>query len=152
MSTPTLLQRVNPVYWFMRLERAIWALFAEVEYRLKIVPRGTPLAPRPFDRRLLRTVLIVLPTLVASLFIQPPLRTRLLLLLFVLVILVVGVIFLIDAREGMTAPPSPGVRGNARPPVRSGPAGTPAGSGVASPKRPVANSTGPARPGSPPRR
>jgi hypothetical protein len=144
MAPPTALQRINPVYWFTRLEQTIWALFAEAEYRLKIVPRGTPLAPRPFDRRLLRTVLIVFPTLVGSLFIQPPLRTRLLLLLFFLVILVVGAIFMADAREGMKAPAGSRPKG----PVR----GTPPGSGVASPKRPLPNSSGPARPGSSTRR
>lgn len=134
MPAPTPLQRVNPFYWLGRLERAIWALFAEIEYRLKIVPRGTPLSPRPFDRQLLRTVLIVLPTLVASLFIEPPLRTRLLLLLFVLVLLVVGAIFLADARAGMAAPPG------------GTPRSTPRRPGVAPTKRAVPNSSGPARP------
>jgi hypothetical protein len=138
MAAPSLLQRVNPFYWLDRLERVIWALFAEAEYRLKIVPRGTPLAPRPFDRRLLRTVLLVFPTLVASLFIEPPLRTRLLLLLFFLVILVVGAIFMADAREGMKTPPRNAPSGRPR--------STSASGGVAPTKRPVPNSTGPARP------
>jgi hypothetical protein len=107
---------LNPVVWFVRLEQAIWALFTEVEYRLKIVPRGTPLKPSRLGRRLLRTQLAVLPLLLGSLFIPPPTRTRLLLLGILVVVLVVCLIFMLDAREGMHAPPPPPSRTAALPP------------------------------------
>lgn len=107
---------LNPIVWFARLENAIWALFAEVEYRLKIVPRGTLMKPSKFDQRLLRTLLTVLPLLVGSLFIPPPTRTRVLLLGFLIVVLVVCLIFFLDAREGMYAPPTPRPRVASLPP------------------------------------
>ena len=102
---------LNPLTWFRRTEDAIFALAAEVEYRLKLAPRGTKIVPSDFDRRMIRMFLVVMPLLVSSLFIDDrTLRVRLLLLAFAVVIFTVGLIFMLDAR-------SSNYTGRGRPPV-----------------------------------
>jgi hypothetical protein len=98
-------RRVDLLAPLRRIEDAIFRVAAEAEYRLRIVPRGTRIVPSTFDRRIVRLFLLVLPLLVASLFIQDrTFRIRLLLLAFVAVVLLVGGIFLADARAGMRTP------------------------------------------------
>lgn len=113
---------LNPLTWFRRIEDGVFSLAAEVEYRLKLAPRGTKIVPSDFDRRMIRMCLVVLPMLVGSLFIDDrQFRTRLLVLAFALVLFVVALIFLLDARSAnytgrgrplpppkpRTAPPKP---------------------------------------------
>lgn len=102
---------LNPLTWFRRIEDAIFAAAAEVEYRLKLAPRGTKIVPSDFDRRMIRMFLVVMPLLVGSLFLDDrQLRTRLLLLAFAVVLFTVGLIFVLDAR-------SSNYTGRGRPPV-----------------------------------
>jgi hypothetical protein len=118
---------VNPLVWWQRAEQRVWRLLAEVEYRLKIVPRGTLLRPSVFDQRMLRLVLAGMPILVGTLFVPSPTRTRLLLLLFLVVVVVLAVIFAADARAGMRTPPGtpPGTAGRRSPPTPRPPAPPP---------------------------
>jgi len=91
---------LNPLTWFRRLEDGLFALAAEVEYRLKLAPRGTKIVPSPFDRRMIRMFLVVMPLLFGSLFIDDrQFRTRLLVLAFAVVLFVVALIFVLDARS-----------------------------------------------------
>lgn len=91
---------LNPLTWFRRIEDGIFSVAAEVEYRLKLAPRGTKIVPSDFDRRMIRMFLVVMPMLVGSLFIDDrQFRTRLLVLAFAVVLLTVGLIFVLDARS-----------------------------------------------------
>ncbi|MFN8716011.1 MAG: hypothetical protein ACK50C_03390, partial [Gemmatimonadaceae bacterium] len=112
---------LNPLTWFRRVENAIFAVAAEVEYRLKLAPRGTKIVPSDFDRRMIRMFLVVMPLLIGSLFLDDrALRIRLLLLAFAVVLFTVGLIFVLDAR-------SANYTGRGRPPVaRNRPAKPPA--------------------------
>ena len=102
---------LNPLTWFRRVENAIFAVAAEVEYRLKLAPRGTKIVPSDFDRRMIRMFLVVMPLLIGSLFLDDrALRIRLLLLAFAVVLFTVALIFLLDAR-------SSNYTGRGRPPV-----------------------------------
>jgi hypothetical protein len=127
MRTPSRLALLNPLTWFRRAENAIFAVAAEVEYRLKLAPRGTRIVPRDFDRRMVRMFLVVMPLLLGSLFLDDrQLRTRLLLLAFLLVLVCVALIFTLDARSptptGQGRPPR--ARSTPAPPV-GGPRGAP---------------------------
>lgn len=107
---------LNPLVWFRRVEDRLFAVAAEAEYRLKLVPRGTRIVPSEFDRRMIRLFLVVMPMLVGSLFIDDrQFRTRLLVLAFAVVLFVVALIFLLDARSANYTgrgrplpPPKPG--------------------------------------------
>ena len=91
---------LNPLHWFRILEDGLFAVAAEVEYRLKLAPRGTKIVPSDFDRRMIRMFLVVMPLLLGSLFIDDrQFRTRLLVLAFAVVLLAVGLIFVLDARS-----------------------------------------------------
>lgn len=91
---------LNPLVWFRQIEDGLFAMAAEVEYRLKLAPRGTKIVPSDFDRRMIRMFLVVMPMLLGSLFIDDrQFRTRLLVLAFAVVLLVVGMIFVLDARS-----------------------------------------------------
>lgn len=91
---------LNPLTWFRRAENAIFTIAAEVEYRLKLAPRGTKIVPSDFDRRMIRMFLVVMPLLIASLLIDDrQFRIRLLLLAFAVVLFTVGLIFVLDARS-----------------------------------------------------
>jgi hypothetical protein len=91
---------LNPLTWFRRVEDRLFALAAEVEYRLKLAPRGVKIVPSDFDRRMIRMFLVVMPMLVGSLFIDDrQFRTRLLVLAFGVVLFAVALIFLLDARS-----------------------------------------------------
>lgn len=90
----------NPLTWFRRVEDTVFALAAEVEYRLKLAPRGTKIVPSDFDRRMIRMFLVVMPMLVGSLLIDDrQFRTRLLTLAFAAVLFAVALIFVLDARS-----------------------------------------------------
>ncbi|MCA2991001.1 hypothetical protein [Gemmatimonas sp.] len=91
---------LNPLTWFRRVEDRLFALAAEVEYRLKLAPRGTKIVPSDFDRRMIRLFLVVMPLLVASLAIDDrQFRTRLLVLAFAVALFTVALIFVLDARS-----------------------------------------------------
>lgn len=91
---------LNPLTWFRRLEDGVFSVAAEVEYRLKLAPRGTKIVPSDFDRRMIRMFLVVMPMLVGSLFIDDrQFRTRLLALAFAVVLFAVALIFMLDARS-----------------------------------------------------
>lgn len=111
----------HPLSWFRRAEDAVFALWVAVEYRLRLAPRGTKIVPSDFDRRMIRLFLVVVPLLVGSLGIgDRQFRTRLLLLMFAVVVLAVAVIFLLDARSaeytGRGRPPAPQAPRKAAPP------------------------------------
>lgn len=90
----------NPLTWFRRVEDAVFSVAAEVEYRLKLAPRGTKIVPSDFDRRMIRLFLVVMPMLVGSLFIDDrQFRTRLLTLAFAAALFAVALIFMLDARS-----------------------------------------------------
>ncbi|GAB1341541.1 hypothetical protein [Gemmatimonas sp.] len=109
---------LNPLVWFRHIEDRLFAVAAEAEYRLKLVPRGTRIVPSEFDRRMIRLFLVVMPMLIGSLFIDDrQFRTRLLVLAFAVVLFVVALIFLLDARSvnytgrgRPLPPPKPGKR------------------------------------------
>lgn len=108
----TLLTRFPPVRWFRAAEAAVFRLASEVEYRLKIVPRGTKFAPSTFDRRMVRLFLIVLPVLVSTLFVDGrPMRARVLFGILIVAGLALAVIFVADAfptkRSSLSRPPGP---------------------------------------------
>jgi hypothetical protein len=91
---------LNPLTWFRRVEDRLFSLAAEVEYRLKLAPRGVKIVPSDFDRRMIRMFLVVMPMLVGSLFIDDrQFRTRLLVLAFGVVLFAVALIFMLDARS-----------------------------------------------------
>jgi hypothetical protein len=103
---------LNPLTWFRRVEDRLFSLAAEVEYRLKLAPRGVKIVPSDFDRRMIRMFLVVMPMLVGSLFIDDrQFRTRLLVLAFGVVLFAVALIFMLDARStnytGRGRPPAP---------------------------------------------
>lgn len=91
---------LNPLRWFRTVEDRLFAAAAEVEYRLKLAPRGTKIVPSDFDRRMIRLFLVVMPLLAGSLFIDDrQYRTRLLVLAFAVVLFLVALIFVLDARS-----------------------------------------------------
>jgi len=73
---------------WQRIEDRIFALAAEAEYRSGLVPRSTRIVPQPADRLILRLVLLALPLLAAS-WLIPERRTRGLVMLAVLAVVVV---------------------------------------------------------------
>lgn len=90
----------NPLTWWRRAEDRVFAVAAEIEYRLKLAPRGTKIVPSDFDRRMVRLCMVVLPMLIASLFLDDrQFRTRLLVLAFAVVLFAVALIFVLDARS-----------------------------------------------------
>lgn len=107
-----------PLRWLQRLENRLFAAASELEYRMKITPRATRLVPTTFDRRMVRLFIVVMPLLVASLFVQPrALRAKLLFGGLVLVVLAVLLLLLLDAfpsRKRNAAPGKPS-RGPAAP-------------------------------------
>lgn len=91
---------LNPLRWFRQVEDRLFAAAAEVEYRLKLAPRGTRIVPSDFDRRMVRLFLVAMPLLVGSLFIDDrQFRTRLLVLAFAVALFTVALIFVLDARS-----------------------------------------------------
>ncbi len=108
----SMLTRLPPVRWFRALEDGVFRLASEAEYRLKITPRTTKLVPTTFDRRMVRLFLVIMPVLVATLFIDGrPLRARVLFVILVVAALALAFIFVADAfpsrRGAPPRPPSP---------------------------------------------
>ncbi|HYW29946.1 MAG TPA: hypothetical protein VE869_00470 [Gemmatimonas sp.] len=91
--------------WQHRIKRAIrqfedraFGFASEVEYRLRITPRGVRLQPSPFDRRILRLFVVAMPTLVAMLFINDRgVRIRVLFGGMVALCVVLAILLLLDA-------------------------------------------------------
>ncbi len=117
----SLFTRFPPVRWFRAAEDALFRVASEAEYRLKIMPRGTKLVPSTFDRRIVRLLLIIVPVLIATLFIGRSLRLRVLFGILVLAALALAFIFVADAfpAKKSSPPPRPPARPpSARPPAR----------------------------------
>ncbi len=97
-----------PLRWLQQVETRLFALASEIEYRLRITPRATRLVPSAFDRRMVRLFLLVMPLLIASLFVQPrALRAKLLFGGLVFVVSAVLALLLFDAfpsRKGGAVP------------------------------------------------
>ncbi len=111
-----MLTRFPPVRWFRAAEEGVFRLASEAEYRLEITPRGTKLVPGTFDRRIVRLLLIIVPVLIATLFIGRALRLRVLFGILVLAALALAFIFVADAFPAKKSSPPPPPRPPARPP------------------------------------
>jgi len=115
--------RVPPVRWFRALEDGVFRLASEAEYRLKIIPRGTKIVPSTFDRRIVRLLLVIVPVLVSTLFIDRSMRLRVLFAILMLAGLALAFIFVADAFPAKKPgppppPPRPPIRPPTRPPAR----------------------------------
>jgi hypothetical protein len=113
--------RVAPVRWFLAIEDGVFRLAGEAEYRLGITPRTTKIVPGPFDRLVMRVVLLFVPVLVGTFVITTgATRTRALLAIIGVAVLLFTAMFVIEgvrADRGPTRrPPRP--RPSARPPAR----------------------------------
>jgi hypothetical protein len=117
----TRLTRVPPVRWFLAIEDGVFRLAGEAEYRLGITPRTTKIVPGPFDRLVMRVVLLFVPVLVGTFVLTTgATRTRALLAIIGVAVLLFTAMFVIEgvrADRGTTRrPPRP--RPSARPPAR----------------------------------
>ncbi len=115
----TLITRFPPVRWFRALEDGVFRLASEAEYRLKITPRNTKIVPNTFDRRMVRLFLIVVPVLIATLFVDGrPMRARVLFVILVLAALALAFIFVADAFPGKRGAGPASGRPLPRPPTK----------------------------------
>jgi hypothetical protein len=117
----TRLTRVPPVRWFLAIEDGVFRLAGEAEYRLGITPRTTKIVPGPFDRLVMRVVLLFVPVLVGTFVLTTgATRTRALLAIIGVAVLLFTAMFVIEgvrADRGTTRrPPRP--RPSARRPAR----------------------------------
>ncbi len=128
-----MLSSFPPFRWFRQLEDKVFALASEAEYRLKIVPRSTRIVPTTFDRRMVRTFLLVMPVLIGTFFIgDRALRARVLFGMLVAIAVLLALIFVADAFPGKrSAMPPPRVPPKVPPKV---------------PPRPPASRNGPSAP------
>jgi hypothetical protein len=119
------LTRVPPVRWFLAIEDGVFRLAGEAEYRLGITPRTTKIVPGPFDRLVMRVVLLFVPVLIGTFVITTgATRTRALLALIGVAVLLFTALLVIEgvrADRGTTRrppPPRPPPRPSTRPPAR----------------------------------
>ena len=119
------LTRVPPVRWFLAIEDGVFRLAGEAEYRLGITPRTTKIVPGPFDRLVMRVVLLFVPVLIATFVITTgATRTRALLAIIGVAVLLFTAMLVIEGvradRATTRRPPTPrsNPRPSARPPAR----------------------------------
>jgi hypothetical protein len=119
------LTRVPPVRWFLAIEDGVFRLAGEAEYRLGITPRTTKIVPGPFDRLVMRVVLLFVPVLIGTFVITTgATRTRAILALIGVAVLLFTALLVIEgvrADRGTTRrppPPRPPPRPSTRPPAR----------------------------------
>ena len=115
------LTRIPPVRWFLAVEDGVFRVAGEAEYRLGITPRTTKIVPGPFDRLVMRVVLLFVPVLIGTFVITTgATRTRALLAIICVAVLHFTAMLVIEGVRGdrgtTRRPPSP--RPSARPPVR----------------------------------
>ena len=115
------LTRIPPVRWFLAVEDGVFRVAGEAEYRLGITPRTTKIVPGPFDRLVMRVVLLFVPVLIGTFVITTGAnRTRALLAIICVAVLLFTAMLVIEGVRGdrgtTRRPPSP--RPSARPPVR----------------------------------
>jgi hypothetical protein len=118
-----MLTRVPPVRWFCALEDGVFRLAGEAEYRLKITPRTTKIVPGPFDRLVMRVVLLFVPVLLGTFVITTgATRTRALLAIIGVAVLLFTAMLVIEgvrADRGTTRlPPTPRPSARPQPPRR----------------------------------
>ena len=117
------LTRLPPVRWFLAIEDGVFRLAGEAEYRLGITPRTTKIVPGPFDRLVMRVVLLFVPVLVGTFVITTgATRTRALLAIIGLAVLLFTAMWVIEgvrADSGTTRrPPTPRPLAQPQPPRR----------------------------------
>jgi len=115
------LTRVPPVRWFLAIEDGVFRLAGEAEYRLGITPRTTKIVPGPFDRLVMRVVLLFVPVLIGTFVITSgATRTRALLAIIGIAVLLFTAMLVVEGvradRGTNRRPPNP--RQSARPPAR----------------------------------
>lgn len=115
--------RLPPVRWFLAIEDGVFRLAGEAEYRLGITPRTTKIVPGPFDRLVMRVVLLFVPVLLGTLVITTgATRTRALLAIIGLAVLLFTAMWVIEgvrAERGTTRrPPTPRPLAQPQPPRR----------------------------------
>jgi len=122
-----LITRFPPVRWFRALEDGVFRLASEAEYRLKITPRTTKIVPGPFDRLVMRVVLLFVPVLIGTFVITTgATRTRALLAIICVAVLLFTAMLVIEGvradRAVTRRPPNPRPSTkrppNTRPPAR----------------------------------
>lgn len=87
---------------YQRFENSAFALASEIEYRIKLTPRGTRIQPSAFDRRVLRLFVVLMPMLLALLFVgSRTLRIRLTFAVLVVVCVLLAIFLFLDARRGV---------------------------------------------------
>ncbi len=115
------LTRVPPVRWFLAIEDGVFRVAGEAEYRLGITPRTTKIVPGPFDRRVMRVVLLFVPVLLGTFVLTTgATRTRAFLAIIGVAVLLFTAMLVIEGVRGdrgtTRRPPSP--RPSSRPPAR----------------------------------
>ena len=119
------LTRVPPVRWFLAIQDGVFRVAGEAEYRLGITPRTTKIVPGPFDRLVMRVVLLFVPVLVGT-FVTTTgaTRTRTLLAIIGVAVLLFTAMWVVEGvradRGTDRRPPNPrqSAPAPARPPAR----------------------------------
>ena len=123
------LTRVPPVRWFLAIEDGVFRVAGEAEYRLGITPRTTKIVPGPFDRRVMRVVLLFVPVLIGTFVLTTGAsRTRALLAIIGVAVLLFTALLVIEgvrADRGTTRRPPPPRPSTKRPPSTRPPARRP---------------------------
>ena len=106
------LTRIPPVRWFLAIEDGVFRVAGEAEYRIGITPRTTKIVPGPFDRLVMRVVLLFVPVLIGTFVITTgATRTRALLAIVAVAVVLFTAMLVIEgvrADRGSTRrPPSP---------------------------------------------
>jgi len=115
--------RLPPVRWFLAIEDGVFRLAGEAEYRLGITPRTTKIVPGPFDRLVMRVVLLFVPVLIGTLVITTgATRTRALLAIIGVAVLLFTAMWVIEGLRAERAttrrPPTPRPFAQPQPPRR----------------------------------
>lgn len=117
------LTRLPPVRWFLAIEDGVFRVVGEAEYRLGITPRTTKIVPGPFDRLVMRVVLLFVPVLLGTFVITTgATRTRALLAIIGLAVLLFTAMWVIEGVRGERSttrrPPTPRPLAQPQPPRR----------------------------------
>ena len=106
------LTRIPPVRWFLAIEDGVFRVAGEAEHRLGITPRTTKIVPGPFDRLVMRVVLLFVPVLIGT-FVTTTgaTRTRALLAIVAVAVVLFTALLVIEGVRGdrgtTRRPPSP---------------------------------------------
>lgn len=123
------LTRVPPVRWFLAIEDGAFRVAGEAEHRLGITPRTTKIVPGPFDRLVMRVVLLFVPVLIGTFVITTgATRTRALLAIICVAVLLFTAMLVIEgvrADRGTTRRPPNPRPSTKRPPTTRPPARRP---------------------------